>query len=160
MPKPSLARTAVRSAAFIGAIALGSGALAAERCPLLWRADNDSYPMTGWSARESDAGGPFRWTVDRNATIELPRCEGARSLKITMAYAVSESNLKEVRIFANGAPVAATVEPGKEYTLVGSLPAEPQPDRPLTITFAVPKLDEIAGSPRRFGVSVRAIEVR
>jgi hypothetical protein len=77
-----------------------------------------------------------------------------------MAYSVSDSNLKEVRIAANGAPIATTLEPGKEHTRVGSLPAESQSDGPVTITFTVPKLDEIAGSPRRFGVSVRAIEMR
>lgn len=147
--------------ALLGYLAVaGSSAFAAERCPLHWRADDDTYRMKGWSVRESDAGGPFRWTVDRNATIDLPRCEGAKSLKITMAFAVSESNLQEMRIAVNGTPVATTREPTKEYTLVAFLPAESQADQSLTITFAVPKLDQPAGADRQLGVAVRAIEMR
>lgn len=130
------------------------------RCPVVWNASDSSPLVSGWSEAETNSGGPFRWTTEREAMLQLMRCDGATAIRIKVADTRSEANVEGLRIASDGIPVDLKRQPGPEYTLVGELPREAAPGGSMVLTVSVPKLDRTPGSERQFGVAIRSIEIR
>src|SRR5262249_41255255 len=133
----------------------------AKLCPLAWGADHDAL-TSGWSVAEADSQGPFRWTVSRSAHLIMPAgCEGAATLRVTIAYALSARNLEELTIRANGQQLRyGRHSENNNEIYEAEIPAGVLSLRPiLDLEFAVNALDTVRGEGRNFGVAVRRIEL-
>jgi hypothetical protein len=130
-------------------------------CPLAWAADHDAL-TSGWSIAQVDRLGPVRWTVSRSAHLIVPAaCEGAAALRATIAYAVSERNLEELAIRANGQQLRYRRHREDNNEIYeAEIPAGVLSRRPiLDLELAVKTLDTVRGEGRNLGVAVRRIEV-
>jgi hypothetical protein len=128
-------------------------------CPTAWSADADAL-LDGWSFAESDASGPFRWTVSRSASIAVPTsCDEAARLRITAAFAVSEPNLNGLRASVGGVRVALR-RSSDGLAFEGLIPRGALvKGRTTTITIQVPQLDRVPGGNRHFGVAIRRLTI-
>jgi hypothetical protein len=130
-------------------------------CPLKWSANQDAI-STGVDPAEEDKSGPFRWTTARTAKIVLPlTCVHSGTLTIEIGGALSERNLKGMVVRAWGRLVRMSASDKQPAGLRfrGNLPPPPRPGAPLELELSVPKLDELPGAARAFGVMLQTITV-
>lgn len=129
-------------------------------CPVAWIADQDAL-MTGWSVRENDERGPVRWTTSRSARLTLPSdCRDLSTLRVIVAYAVTERNLENLALHVNGHALnTRRFFADGNIIYESELPPNLASSSIVNIDFLVDSLDAVPGAKRQFGVAVRRIEV-
>lgn len=107
--------------------------------------------------------GVFQWTVSTHSELEVPlRCKGEKhTIRILVAFAVTERTLNSFHIEVNGQPISLRRRPVRMGQLFeGTLPSglTHADDQSALIALKVASLDQPQGSRRHLGVSLRRIE--
>jgi hypothetical protein len=128
-------------------------------CSFEWT-PSKQLPSSGFSVPEQDTHGAFRWTVAKQASVTLPACDQPVQVEVRVAFALSEQNITQFTLAANGAPIPVEKSNTADGVAFVGKSAASTDGKPLILTLSVPNLDRPAGGPRELGVAVRQIKIR